>query len=101
MANWSTRLRCRRLIRAQGDRQSLQKSLNRSGAISVYLTVCWMFLCPYVGVGTQASCRSSSSEEATYDLWGIVSMSRPEGLPVTVSTWIGVFIAPRTTLTGY
>jgi hypothetical protein len=27
-------------------RQSLQKSLNRSGAISVYLTVCWMFLCP-------------------------------------------------------
>jgi len=26
--------------------QSLQKSLNRSGAISVYLTVCWMFLCP-------------------------------------------------------
>ena len=25
-------------------RQSLQKSLNRSGAISVYLTVCWMFL---------------------------------------------------------
>src|SRR5262245_53616576 len=33
MANWSTRLRCRRLIRAQGDRQSLQKSLNRSGTI--------------------------------------------------------------------
>jgi hypothetical protein len=27
-------------------RQSLQKSLNRSGAISVYRTVCWMFLCP-------------------------------------------------------
>src|SRR5262249_61405275 len=26
--------------------QSLQKSLNRSGAISVYLTVCWMFLWP-------------------------------------------------------
>ena len=24
----------------------LQKSLNRSGAISVYRTVCWMFLCP-------------------------------------------------------
>ena len=23
-----------------------QKSLNRSGASSVYLTVCWMFLCP-------------------------------------------------------
>src|SRR6516162_9173337 len=27
-------------------RQFLQKSLNLSGAISVYLTVCWMFLCP-------------------------------------------------------
>src|SRR5262249_22791871 len=27
-------------------RQFLQKSLNRSGAISVYLTVCWMFLWP-------------------------------------------------------
>jgi len=27
-------------------RQFLQKSLNRSGAISVYRTVCWMFLCP-------------------------------------------------------
>ena len=26
--------------------QCLQKSLNRSGAISVYLTVCWMFLWP-------------------------------------------------------
>ena len=26
--------------------QSLQKSLNLSGAISVYLTVCCMFLCP-------------------------------------------------------
>src|SRR5262249_39536818 len=24
----------------------MPKSLNRSGAISVYLTVCWMFLCP-------------------------------------------------------
>jgi len=40
MANWSTRLHCRRLIRAQVDRQFLQKSLKRSGAISVYLTVC-------------------------------------------------------------
>ena len=29
-----------------GHRQFLQKSLNRSGAISVYLTVCWMFLWP-------------------------------------------------------
>ena len=28
------------------NRQSLQKSLNRSGAISVYRAVCWMFLCP-------------------------------------------------------
>ena len=28
------------------DGQSLQKSLNRSGASSVYRTVCWMFLCP-------------------------------------------------------
>lgn len=26
--------------------QSVQKSLNRSGASSVYLTVCCMFLCP-------------------------------------------------------
>jgi hypothetical protein len=32
--------------RADPSRQSLQKSLNRSGAISVYRTVCWMFLCP-------------------------------------------------------
>jgi hypothetical protein len=40
MANWLTRLRCRRLVHAQGDRQFRQKSLKRSGAISVYLTVC-------------------------------------------------------------
>ena len=33
----------KRADRAPGH---LQKSLNRSGESSVYLTVCWMFLCP-------------------------------------------------------
>src|SRR5437764_3941212 len=29
-----------------GQRQSSQNDLNRSGDSSVYRTVCWMFLCP-------------------------------------------------------
>src|SRR5262245_10823913 len=61
MANRSTRLRCRRLIPAQGDRQSLQKSLKRSGAISVYLTVCWMFLCPRYCCNARVSWPSLAS----------------------------------------
>src|SRR6516165_3681767 len=50
----------------------LQKSLNRSGAISVYRTVCWMFLCPRYCCRARVSWPSFASlnPQAWRSMWG-------------------------------
>src|SRR5262249_23968374 len=64
-------------------RQSLQKFLKRSGASSVYLTVCWMFLGPSHACSARVSCPAlaRAKPQACRNMCGKMVKGIPARLP--------------------
>ena len=60
-----------------------QKFLNRPGESSVYLTVCWIFLCPRYACRLLVSCPlfASANPQACRSIWGWVLKPRPAASP--------------------